>query len=71
MTGKAARLARAAGIDSVSIAEVFIHGPGLIRQMVSADTSTTKARAFVDALLNSPVFSGSIIRLRRARRDPS
>ena len=55
---EAARLAHEAGIERVSIAEVFIHGPGLTRRIVSADTSTPKARAFVDALLNSPAFSG-------------
>jgi hypothetical protein len=58
LTEEAARLAHAAGIERVSIAEVFIHGPALVRQMVSADTSTPKARAFIDALLNSPAFSG-------------
>ena len=58
LTEAAARLAHEAGIEQVSIAEVFIHGPGLARQIVSADTSTPKARAFVDALLNSPAFSG-------------
>ena len=58
LTAEAARLAHEAGIERVSIAEVFIHGPGLTRQIVSVDTSTPKARAFVDALLNSPAFSG-------------
>jgi hypothetical protein len=58
LTEEAARLAHQAGIERVSIAEVFIHGPGLVHKMVSADTSTPKARAFVDALLNSPAFSG-------------
>lgn len=58
LTEEAARLAHEAGIERVSIAEVFMHGPGLTRRIVSADTSTPKARAFVDALLNSPAFSG-------------
>jgi hypothetical protein len=58
LTEEAARLAHEAGIERVSIAEVFIHGPNLTCQMVSADTSTPKARAFIDALLNSPAFSG-------------
>ena len=58
LTEEAARLAHEAGIERVSIAEVFIHGPGLARRIVSADTSTPKARAFVDALLNSAAFSG-------------
>src|SRR3979411_3076240 len=58
LTDETARLAHEAGIERLSIAEVFIHGPGLVRQMVSVETSTPKARAFVDALLNSPAFSG-------------
>ena len=33
LTEEAARLAHAAGIERVSIAEVFIHGPGLIRRI--------------------------------------
>lgn len=59
LTEEAARLAHEAGIERVSIAEVFIHGPGLTRRIVSADTSTPKARAFVDGLLSSPAFSGA------------
>jgi hypothetical protein len=42
----------------VSIGEVFVHGPGLQRHVLSAESSTPKARAFVDALLNSSAFSG-------------
>jgi hypothetical protein len=55
--GEAARLAHEAGIERVSVAEVFLHGPDLRRQLLSVETSTPKARAFVDALLNSPRFS--------------
>jgi len=57
-TEEAARLAHDAGIERVSIAEVFVHGPGLQRHVLSAESSTPKARAFVDALLNSSAFSG-------------
>ncbi len=56
-TEEAAQLAQAAGIERVSSAEIFIHGPGLRCQVLSVETSTPKARAFVDALLNSPAFS--------------
>jgi hypothetical protein len=55
---EAARLAHAAGIDRVSIADVFIHGPNLQRQIVSVETSTPKAKEFVDAFLNSPGLAG-------------
>ncbi len=51
---EAASLAHSAGIDRVSIADVFVHGPNLRRQTVSVETSTPKAKDFVEALLNSP-----------------
>ena len=56
-TEEAARLAHGAGIERVSVAEVYIHGPGLRQQVLSVETSTPKAKAFVDALLNSPALS--------------
>ncbi len=54
---EAARLAHAAGIDRVSITDVFVHGPNLRRQIVSVETSTPKAKEFVDAFLNSTHLS--------------
>jgi hypothetical protein len=54
---EAARLAHAEGIERVSIADVFVHGPNLRRKLVSVETSTPKARAFADSLLMSPVLS--------------
>ncbi|HET9318814.1 MAG TPA: DUF389 domain-containing protein, partial [Bryobacteraceae bacterium] len=54
---EAARLAHAAGIARVTVAEVFVHGPDAERKLVSVETSTPKARAFVAALLDSPVLS--------------
>src|SRR6266576_1856211 len=49
----AMRLAREAGIQRVSIADVYVHGPDQRRQVISVETSTPKARAFVEALLGS------------------
>jgi hypothetical protein len=46
----AARLAHAAGIERVNIAEVFIHGPGVRRQVVSIETSTPKGKRLVKRL---------------------
>jgi len=46
---EAARLAHDAGIERVSIAEVFIHGPNAHQQILSVETSSPKARAFVEA----------------------
>jgi hypothetical protein len=53
---EAARLALAAGIDEVTITEVFVHGPNVPRRLLSVETSTPKAKAFVDALLQSKVL---------------
>jgi hypothetical protein len=55
----ATRLARQAGIDRVSVADVYVHGPDQKRQVISAETSTPKARAFVDALLGSADIRGA------------
>jgi hypothetical protein len=52
-----ARLAHDAGIDRVAIADVYIDGPGVHRQVVSVETSTPKARLFAEALLTFPAFS--------------
>ena len=51
----AARLANEAGITSVAVSDVYFHGreEGR-RKVVSVETSTPKARAFVDSLLGSP-----------------
>jgi len=56
---EAARLAHDAGIERVSIAEVFIHGPNAHQQILSVETSTPKARAFVEAFLSSTLVSES------------
>jgi hypothetical protein len=56
--GTAARLAHEAGIRTVAVSEVYLHGPEEGRKMVSVETSTPKARAFVDALLGSASLKG-------------
>jgi len=56
---EAAGLAHAVGIEDVSVTEVFIHGPDVRRRLLSVETSTPKARAFVEAFLSSPMLSGS------------
>ena len=50
----AARLAIEAGISSVAVSDVYLHGLKGGRKIVSVETSTPRARAFVDALLASP-----------------
>jgi hypothetical protein len=54
-----ARLAHEVGIERVSVADIYIHGPGVHRQIVSVETSTPKARLFVDALLASPILAAT------------
>jgi hypothetical protein len=54
---EAAHLALAAGIERVTVAEVFVHGPDVNRRTLSVETSTPKAKAFVEGFLGSPVFS--------------
>jgi hypothetical protein len=51
-----ARIALDAGISHVSVYEVFVHGSECRRHVVSAECSTPKAKAFIDALLSSPIF---------------
>jgi hypothetical protein len=56
---EAARLAHSAGIARVTVSEVFVHGPDQERSVVSVESSTPKARAFVQAFLGSPTLSQS------------
>ncbi len=51
-----ARIAVDAGIADVSVYDVFVHGPERRKHVVSAECSTPKAKAFIDALLSSPAF---------------
>jgi hypothetical protein len=54
----AARLANQAGIASVAVSDVYLHGEDVRRKIVSVETSTPRARAFVDALLGSASLEG-------------
>src|SRR5690242_10540901 len=54
-----ASLAHEAGIDRVSVTDVYVHGPDVHRRMVSVETSTPKARRFVEALLASNTLAMS------------
>src|SRR5436190_8723185 len=62
-TDEAVRLAREAGIERISVADVYVHGPEARRQVVSVETSTPKARAFVEAVLGSPALARSDVSL--------
>ncbi len=52
-TADVVKLARKAGIETVTVTEAYVHGPDAMRQIVSIETSTPNARAFVDLLLNA------------------
>jgi hypothetical protein len=54
---EAARVAHAVGIKCVTVTEVFVHGPDVHRRLVSVETSTPQAQAFVEAFLSSPLLS--------------
>jgi len=54
-----ARLARAAAIDRITVAEVYVYGTTDRRQVVSVETSTPRARTFVAALLESEALTGA------------
>jgi hypothetical protein len=50
-------LARSVGIERVTVSEAFIHGPETAARIVSVETSTPKARAFIEKFLGSPVLA--------------
>jgi hypothetical protein len=56
---EATRLAHEAGIDCVGITEIYHDGPNVRRKIVSVETSTPKARIFVESLLASETLSGT------------
>ncbi len=57
-SAEAVRLAREAGIERITVTDVYVHGPNTHRQVVSVETATPRASAFAQALLNSPVLRG-------------
>jgi hypothetical protein len=56
---EATRVAREAGIDRVTVSDVYVHGPDARRQIVSVETSTPQARAFVEGFLASTKLCGA------------
>jgi uncharacterized membrane protein len=43
----------------VTVTDVFVHGPEMPARVISVETSTPKARAFIEKFLNSPSLSKS------------
>jgi len=56
---EATRLAREVGIQRITVADVYVYGPDQPRRIISVETSTPQARAFVEALLSSAVIRGA------------
>jgi hypothetical protein len=54
-----AELALRAGIKQVSMYPVFAYGPNRPKEVLSAETSTPKARHFADAVLTAPWFDAA------------
>src|SRR5262245_1323955 len=66
---EAVRLANSVGLERVTVTEVFVHGLEAEAHVISAETSTPKARAFIDVLLTSRTLSraGSTLTSRELR----
>ncbi|MGA8026665.1 MAG: hypothetical protein WB992_05925 [Bryobacteraceae bacterium] len=54
-----AELALRAGITQASVYPVFAYGPNQNKEVVSAETSTPKAKKFADSVLTSPWFDSA------------
>ena len=54
---EAVRLANSVGIERVTVTEAFVHGLEVEVRVISVETSTPKARAFIEEFLGSPVLS--------------
>jgi hypothetical protein len=52
-----ARLALAAGVGRVSVYDVFVYGPNQSRKIASVETSTPRAKIFIDALFAAEWFN--------------
>src|SRR5581483_7253658 len=54
-----AELALRAGITQASVYPVFSYGPNQTKEVISAETSTPKAKKFADSVLTSPLFDSA------------
>jgi hypothetical protein len=53
------QLANSVGIERVTATEAFVYGPEVSARVVSVETSTPRARAFIEKFLHSPSLSKS------------
>jgi hypothetical protein len=56
---EAVHLAMAAGIEHVTVTEAFVYGPDAHQRVLSVETSTPHAKAFVDSFLSSPKLASA------------
>jgi len=49
-------MAQAAGVGQVGMYDVFVHGPNRLKKVLSIETSTPRAKAFLDALFATEWF---------------
>jgi hypothetical protein len=56
---ESARLAHEAGIDCVNISDIYQDGPDVQRKVISVETSTPRARLFIESLLASERLAGA------------
>lgn len=55
---EAVKVAHSVGIERVSVSDIFVHGPECSAKVLSVETSTPKARVFIQKLLDSAAFAG-------------
>lgn len=58
-SSQVAQVALAAGVNRVTVQKVYVHGPNQDMEVVSAETSTPCAKAFIDALCSAPWFDAA------------
>ena len=57
--GEVVRVAQQAGIDQVSVYSVYAYGPDQTKEIISAETSTPKAKKFVDQVISASWFDAA------------
>lgn len=56
LSAEVAKVAMAAGVRSVSVYQIYAHGPNEAREVVSAEVGTPVAKSFIDGLVSAPFY---------------
>jgi hypothetical protein len=56
LSGEVAKVALGAGVRSVSVFQIYAHGPNEPREVISAEVGTPVAKSFIDALVSAPFY---------------